>query len=176
MDALHLDNFTYIAALWDMRDNTYHIKLFINGRYVSGQSLSGSFEHNNGFMKVGSAGQGEWYGNGEFVIDELRFFDWMLSDAEVYSDYVYSSHKYRYKPVAKPVSTGLVRIQGKDLYVNGQSFTVKGIGYQPIPYGMTHNRATLNYILTCPEIIARDIYYLLKLTDVRPRGVFPGGG
>jgi hypothetical protein len=162
-DALSLDYFTHVAAMWDRREDTYHLKLFINGRYVSGQTLSGPFNHNNGFMKIGTAGQGEWYGRGECIVDEVRFFDWMLSDAEVYADYVYSANRHRHASTGKPVSTGPVQIYGKELYVNSQPFTVKGIGYQPIPYGMPHNRTTLDYVLTNQEIIARDVNYLKKM-------------
>lgn len=37
----------------------------------------------------------------------------------------------------KPESTGPVKINCSGLYVNNEPFTVKGVGYQPIPIGMT---------------------------------------
>lgn len=54
---------THIVAIWDRREDesnppivTYHIKLFINGRYAGGQALTGPFIHNQGFMDIGVAG------------------------------------------------------------------------------------------------------------------------
>lgn len=162
-DAISQTEYTHIVAIWDKREEIYHMKLFIDGRYVSGQTLAGPFAHTHGYMKIGVAGSGEWYGHGEGVIDELRFFDWALSDGEIYVEYVYSSNRYMYQPTSKPVSTGPVKVIGKTLTVNDEPFTVKGIGYQPIPIGSEPTRSMLDYVFTDPNIIARDVNYLKKM-------------
>ncbi len=79
--------YTYIAAIWDSRDGTNHMKLFINGRYMAGERLLGPLVLDHGSMRVGIAGVGKWHGRGKGSIDELRFFDWALSDCEVYGEY-----------------------------------------------------------------------------------------
>lgn len=91
--------------------------------------------HAQGFMNLGVAGSGQWYGNGKGLIDEVRFFDWALSDGEAYAEYVYSSNRYRCQPTGKPVSTGPIQVIDRRLIVDGNAFTVKGVGYQPVPIG-----------------------------------------
>jgi len=159
-DVIDQNAFTHIVALWDEREGTYYMKLFINGRYVSGNTLPGPFSHTQGYMKVGIT---DYYGRAKGVIDELRFFNWALSDSEVYEEYVYSSNKFRYKPTGKPVSTGPVKVIGKTLTVKNSPFKVKGIGYQPIPVGMSPSISTLDYVFTNQDIIARDVSYLKEM-------------
>jgi len=160
LGALSGSEFKHIAAVWSWRGGTYYTKLFINGGYVSGQSLAGSFVHNQGAMDIGVSGSGEWYGNGEGVMDELRFFNWPISDSEAYMDYVYSSNRFRNRGNGKPVSTGSVKIVNMSLVVNGNPFKVKGVAYQPIPIGSSNDRSTLNSIFTNPAIISRDVALL----------------
>jgi hypothetical protein len=155
--------YNHIVAMWDMRADVYHMKLFINGRYLGGSTLSAPYAHSHGSMDVGVAGVGEWYGNGRGMIDELRFFDWALSDGEVYAEYVYSSNRHRNQPTNKPISTGPVKLTSKSLTVNDKPFTIKGVGYQPVPIGMSPDRATLEGIFTDPEIIQRDVAYLNRM-------------
>jgi hypothetical protein len=149
--------FTHIVAVWDKRGNTYCIKLFIDGICVGWPTLTGPFTHSQRPMKIGATG---FYGNGKGIIDELRFFNWNLSDGEVYAEYVYSSNRHRYQPTGKPVSKGPVKVIGKTLTVNNKPFTVKGIGYQPIPIGSSSDKSTLNSIFTNKSIITRDVTYL----------------
>lgn len=163
LDVLSQTEYTHIVAIWDNRDGANHMKLFINGRYMAGEKLVGPLVQNNGSMRVGIAGVGEWYGHGKGNIDELRFFDWALSDGEVYGEYVYSSNRHRYQVTGKPVSTGPVKLIGKTLTVNDEPFIVKGVGYQPIPIGMSPNKTTLDYAYTNPGIIQRDMHYLRKM-------------
>jgi len=163
LGALSSSEFKHITAVWQWRSGAYYTKLFVNGKYVSGQSLAGPFVHNQGFMDIGVSGAGEWYGNGEAIIDELRFFSWPVSDSEVYMDYVYSSNKYRNQGNGKPVSTGNVKIVDRTLIVNGNPFKVKGVGYQPIPIGSSNDRSTLNSIFTSSGIISRDVALLRNM-------------
>ena len=162
-DVLSQDSYTHVVVIWYERQGTYHIKLFINGTYAGGERLQAPFVHANGFMNVGVSGSGEWYGRGRAVIDELRFFNWALSDPEVYAEYVFSSNRYRYQPTSKPVSTGPVKMVGKTLSVYDKPFLVKAVGYQPVPIGMSPTRDTLDYIFTDQNIIQRDVAYLKKM-------------
>lgn len=36
---------------------------------------------------------------------------------------------------AKPQSTGSVKIEGRELFVEGRKYTIQGVGYQPVPIG-----------------------------------------
>jgi hypothetical protein len=73
---------------------------------------------------------------------------------------VYSSNRYFNQPTPKPVSTGNVRVVGKELYVGGRHFKARGVGYQPVPIGSPISRAILDFIYTDPEILARDMALL----------------
>ena len=161
--------FAHIVTIWDKRGDEYHIKLFINGEWeeLGGSDiLTGLFIHNQGDMEVGKV---ELHGNGEGVVDELRFFDRMLSDSEVYAEYVYSSNRYRKQETTKPASTGNIKIINNALIVDGKPFKIKGVGYQPIPKGKSNDRTTLNRIYTDPNIITRDIPLLagMNINTVR---------
>ncbi|MDD1751388.1 MAG: PASTA domain-containing protein, partial [Methanothrix sp.] len=147
--------FIHIVATWEKREDTYYTKLFINGSFIDWGDVTGAFTHSRRPMKIGTVG---FYGNGEGVIDELSFFDWVLSDAEIYAGYVYSSNRYHYQPTGKPMSTGLVKLDGKTLTVNNNPFTIKGIGYQPTPIGLGVD--SLDEILINKAIIDRDVMYL----------------
>lgn len=163
LDSISEGNDTHIVCTWEQRETSNFIKLFVNGKSspnVYWAELSGDFIHNENPLVIG---RDDCHGNGEGVIDELRFFDWALSDAEVYAEYVYSSNRYINQPTSKPVSTGPVRVVGKTLTVNDKPFTIKGVGYQPTPIGMEPNESTREYMYSDPNIIARDVNYLKKM-------------
>lgn len=157
---LSTTSYTHIAAYWDRRGSTYYIKLFVNGRYADGKMLEGPISHNNGFLDIGNVG---YYGNGIGIIDEVRFFDHPLSDPEVYAEYVHSANRYVNMPTTKPVSTGPVKLIGNTLNVEERSFTVKGVGYQPVPIGYTNSQATLNMIYSDPAVLDRDLPLLRNM-------------
>lgn len=160
-DVLSQNIYTHIVVVWYERLGTYHMKLFINGTYTGGTQLPAPFVHANGFMNIGAC---EWYGRGRGVVDELRFFNWALSDPEVYAEYVYSSNRYRYQPTSKLVSTGPVKVVGKILTVHDKPFLVRGVGYQSVPIGKSAtNKDTLDYIFTNQNIIQRDVTYLKRM-------------
>ena len=173
LNTLSQSEFVHIAISWDKRGNEYHIKLFINGEFIDGNILLGSFALNQGCMELGRVG---YYGYGDGTIDELRFFDWALSDPEVYAEYVHSSSRYVQQKTGKPVSTGKVKLINKALIVNNVPFKVKGVGYQPIPVGFDNNQTTHNTIYTDPAIIQRDLVLLrnMNVNTVRLWGKLQG--
>jgi len=58
------------------------------------------------------------------------------------------------QPEAKPPSTGSVKVVGRKLYVDGEEFEVKSVGYAPIPIGQNPE---WGYDITVhPELWARD--------------------
>jgi parallel beta-helix repeat protein len=61
--------------------------------------------------------------------------------------------------VQKPESTGKVKVVGRNIYVDDKKFTIKGVGYQPIPIG--YNYAYNFY--THPEIYNRDFAILREM-------------
>lgn len=154
-NALSETNFTNIIVTWDKRGEVTHFKLFINGKYTSGSSIS-----NVSLPAYAEVGKTGWYGYGKGIIDELRYFNKQLSDPEVYAEYVYSSEKFKNVPTEKPVSTGNVKVIGKQLEVNGKNFIVKGVGYQPVPIGKSNDATTLNSIYSNSKILSRDMKLL----------------
>ncbi len=155
--------YTHIAASWKESGGLFALKLFVNGRYVAGSTVAGPLALPSTGIDVGRAGTHPWYGFARGVVDELAFFDWALHDSEVYGEYVYSSLRFERSPTAKPISTGSVQIINKTLWVAGAPFTIRGVGYQPVPVGFGISRATLDYIYTDACIIARDVPLLRDL-------------
>jgi hypothetical protein len=143
--------------------------LFVNGRYVTYGYLPGTFDHAAVPMQIGLTG---YWGNAEGIMDELQFFDWPLLDSEVYAEYVYSANRHRNQPTGKPVSTGPVQLIGKSLYVNGEPFKVKGVGYQATPIGV----CPWDYsVYTDTDILTRDIPLLeaMNVNTIRTWGQPP---
>ncbi|MBN2445169.1 MAG: hypothetical protein JXO22_00460, partial [Phycisphaerae bacterium] len=161
--------FTHIVTTWRIDDTGAHMWLFVNGGYVTYGRLDGAFDHSGATLQLGTTG---WWGNGEGVVDELRVFDWPLSDSEVYAEYVYSSNRHRRQPTGKPVSTGPVQVIGKGLYVDGKPFEVKGVGYQPTPIGFYPWEYS---VYTDAAILSRDIPLLkaMNVNTVRTWGEIP---
>jgi len=149
--ALSQTEWTHIVAAWRSQGDGCDMWLFVNGRFVTYGYLPGLFDHTADTMQIGVTG---YYGNAEGMMDELRLFDWKLLDSEVYAEYVYSSNRYRNEATGKPVSTGAVRVIGKSVFVNGEPFTVEGVGYAPTPIGFWPWEYS---IYTDPDILARDI-------------------
>jgi hypothetical protein len=153
-------DWTHIFAIWHNRGGGHDLLLFINGFYVTAGYLAGLFNHNATWLQIGVTG---YYGFAEGVMDEVRFFDWDVSDDEAYAEYVYSSLRYDRQPATKPASTGPVQIVGRDLFVAGRPFRVKGVGYQPTPIGYPIERWVLDFIYTDPQIITRDMGLLRSM-------------
>jgi len=167
LGALSSEEFTHILATWDKRDDTYVIKLFVNGQYNDpnqSKTLYNAVDLDIVESKLEIIFNSPWIGSGMGTVDEVSYYDWALVDPEVYPEYVYANAKYQKQESSKPVSTGPVRINsaGK-LQVNGEDFLVKGVGYQPLAIGMENNEYTLQEVLTDPCIIARDIAYLADM-------------
>lgn len=152
--ALSQSDWTHVAALWSEGGGRVRLWLFVNGKYAGGTELAGDFDPVSQQLRVGSAG---YYGNGAVRIDELRFFDWPLLDDEAHAEYVYSSNRFVAQPTAKPISTGPVQVSGKQLLVNGTPYTVRGVGYQPIPVGINISGAAIASTYTDAAILARDM-------------------
>ena len=165
-DVLMQDEWTHIVAAWRCDGSACDLWLFVNGRFVTHGHLPGSFNQAAAALQIGYTG---YYEYAEGIMDELRFFDWDLLDGEVYAEYVYSSNRHRYQPTSKPVSTGPVQVVGKSLRVNGEPFTVKGVGYAPTPIGFWPWEYST---YTDPDIIARDIALLeaMNVNTVRTWG------
>ena len=141
----------HIIVTWQSLADGTHLGLFINGRFAGYDYLSGAFDHTISWLMLGYTG---FYGYAEGIIDELRVFDWALFPDEAYAEYVVSSNRHRNQPTAKPTSTGPVQVIGKTLLVNGQPFTVKGVGYAPTPIGSWPDS---NAFYTNAAILARDL-------------------
>lgn len=163
LDSISSSNYTHIVCTWEQRENSNFIKLFINGISspdVNWAEIPGDFVRDRNPLEIG---RDDFHGYGQGIIDEPRFFNWPLSDAEVYAEYICSSNRYIKRPTGKPVSTGPVKVEGKTLTVDGEPFIIKGVGYQPTPVGMEPSESTLQYIYSDPNIIDRDVNYLKKM-------------
>ena len=148
---------THVVAVWNQRLDGCDIWLFVNGFFVSYNFLSGTLLHNANWLQTGYTG---YYGYGACLLDELRVFDWIMSDDEVYAEFVFSSNRFNKQATAKPVSTGPVQLVGKELFVDGRRFEVKSVGYQPVPIGQPISREIVVSIYTDPVILARDMAML----------------
>lgn len=177
-EVLSGNEFVQIVCTWEDRGNTWYMKVFVNGRFVSYDYNWEPFDLNSQFLRLGLAGMGDWYGHCEGVIDEVRFYDWPLSDGEVYLEYVYTSGRYEKQTMCKPESSGPVKLKDGVLTVDCEPFVIKGVGYQPVPVGMGIGPSTLEYIYCHPDIIARDVNYLKKMNanTVRLWGTLPSCG
>jgi hypothetical protein len=149
-DVLPLGVWTHIAVAWRERTGACDMWVYINGSYRDYAALTGTWSHAATTLQVGTTG---YYGHGRGATDELRWFDWSLLDSEVYAEYVYSSNRFLRQVSSKPVSTGPVQVIGNCLYVNGEPFKVKGVGYAPTPIGA----GTEYSIYTNAAILARDV-------------------
>jgi len=139
----------HVVASWREHDGACDLWLSINGAYRGWAQLNGTLSHDTATLQVGTTG---YYGHGQGATDELRWFDWDLFDSEVAAEYVYSANRFARQTSSKPVSTGPVQLVNNRLYVNGQPFEVKGVGYAPTPIGYW------NYsVYTDPAILARDV-------------------
>ena len=148
------EEFTHIAIKWFEDEDGFHVALFINGEYAPRAcDRPVSFVADKDYMDVGYT---SWYGYCNGAIDEIRFFTYALSDDEVRGEYLCS-------PYRKPVSTGVVKVVGKELFVNGELFSVKGVGYQPVPIGFPNNEQTRAYVFTDPDIRARDVAAIRRM-------------
>ena len=58
--ALSQTQFRHVVAIWDQPDDTVRMKLFLDGLYVAGETLSGTVVHDQGFTNLGVAGSGQW--------------------------------------------------------------------------------------------------------------------
>lgn len=123
----------HVVCMWDLRDDDRHdMWLFIDGIWADSDNLPGAYTQTAGQLEIGCT---TYHVCLVGMMDELRFFDWALSNGEVYAEYVYSANRYVYQPTGKPVSTGSVQVIEKSLYVDGEPFQVRGVGYQPTPIG-----------------------------------------
>ena len=172
------DEFVHIVASWHLRgESFYYLKLFINGEYVDYAECCEPMSHDQARLDVGTAGVAPWYGNAEGCLDELRFFDWDVLDAEVYAEYVWSSNKHRRQVSAKPASVGPVQLIDEQLIVNGEPFLIRGVGYQPLPIGYCNTTQNVEYIYTDTEILDQDVTLLraLNANTVRIWADLPDG-
>jgi hypothetical protein len=132
-DMVSAAQYIHIVATWETRSDGIYVKLFVDGEYRGYQSLSGAYAPSSATLDVGRAGAEPWYGSARGCIDEVTFANWPLEDSEVYAETVYSAGRYLRQGSGRPTSTGPVQLSGGSLVVDGKPFTVKGVGYQPVP-------------------------------------------
>lgn len=157
--ALSQTNWAHVTVLWSDDGSAVTLWLFVGGKYVATANLPGAFNLGSQ-LRIGSVG---FYGLGAVQLDELRFFDWALLDDEVYAEYVYSSNRFVVQPTAKPISTGAVQVIGKQLFVDGNPYRAKGVGYQPIPIGAGISSQAINAVYSDSAVLARDTALLRSM-------------
>jgi len=123
----------FVVSVWERSSTTTYFKICLDGQCKS--SYDGvtvdSYPNPTGNFYVGWCG---WYGYSQSLIDELKIFDYAKSNEEIKNDFGgNTTHCKLYKPLSK----GAVKINCSGLYVNNKTFQIKGVGYQPIPIGMT---------------------------------------
>jgi hypothetical protein len=155
--ALSQTGWTHVIAIWNQRAEGCDIWLFVNGFFHNYNFLPGTLLHDANWMQLGYTG---YYNYGACLLDEIRVFDWIVSDDEAYAEFVYSSNRFNRQPTTKPASTGPVQLRGKELYVDGRRYEVKSVGYQAVPIGQPISREIVVSIYTDPVILARDMAIL----------------
>ncbi|HRX83889.1 MAG TPA: hypothetical protein P5572_02595 [Phycisphaerae bacterium] len=153
-DALSSVQWRHVVATWRDAAGGTDLWLFLDGQYVGYAFLEGASNRTALTLRLGATG---YYGGGEVLVDELRFFDWNLHDGEVYAEYVVSANRHRPQPSSQPVSTGPVRIVDGRLDVEGRPFTVRGACYSPLPIGVGPTSAAAQQMYGDPAVIARDL-------------------
>ncbi len=134
----------FVSAVWTTdEDNCTWFKVFLDGTgktEYDGHQCN-SYPNMEEDFCLGWCG---WYGHSESVMDEVKIYNYVKSDEEIMEDYlsINNTQEEGNKTIKecimyKPQSTGNVQINCSGLYVNNEKFTVKGVGYQPIPIGMT---------------------------------------
>ena len=130
-DALADGEWTHVVVSWRESNGKADMWLFINGRFITHGHVGDTLDLSSP-LQLGYVG---YYEYGQCALDEVRLFEWDLLDSEAYAEYVYSSLRYRRQPTVKPVSTGAVQVIDRALYVDGEPYMVKGVGYAPTPIG-----------------------------------------
>ncbi|MBD3164115.1 hypothetical protein GF323_02870 [Candidatus Woesearchaeota archaeon] len=143
------DDWHFVTAVWERRNITTYFKVCLDGVCKPDYDgiNSNSFPNENGNFYIGWCG---WYGYSQSLMDEVKIYDYVKSDDEIRDAY----NEHRVKDVQnctmyKPESKGNVKVNCSGLYVDGEPFLIKGVGYQPIPIGMTatsvaHKQAMYN--------------------------------
>jgi hypothetical protein len=128
----------HIAVVWGRVGTVTYFKICLDGNCKAQYDGSTSDFNPNlaGNFCVGWTG---YYGYSISIIDELKIFDYTKTNSEINEDYLeYKQNNTKKECVMyKPQSKGPVKVNCSGLYVNNEPFLVKGLGYQPIPIGMT---------------------------------------
>ncbi|KYK27273.1 hypothetical protein AYK26_04010 [Euryarchaeota archaeon SM23-78] len=158
------DEWHFIAAVWERRNITTYFKLCLDGECKSdydGNIINSYPDLSQDFC----VGWNRWYGYSESLFDELKIFEYAKSNQEIHEDYLsYVNQTQKECIMYKPESTGPVKINCSGLFVNNQSFKAKGVGYQPIPIGLTADvPGGTDIIYDSPEIYNRDFPLLREM-------------
>lgn len=148
------DAWSHVVATWRDDAGGTGLWLFVNGRFAGYAWLDGVSARTAPTLRIGACG---YYGRGQVLLDELRFFDWNLHDGEVYSEYLISANRHHPQVSPKPVSTGPVRIVDGRLEVEGRPFTVHGVAYSPLPIGVAPEADAPRLMYSDRGILQRDL-------------------
>ena len=155
--AIDQNDWRHVVAVWQARDGGLDLFLFLDGRFVNYALVEAPVTPSAGQMQVGVSAI---YGLANVRVDELRYYSRRITDDEMYAEYVVSANRHLPVPTAKPLGTGPVQVSGKTLLVDGELFTIKGVGYQPTPIGEPISRSIVEYIYSNAQILARDMAML----------------
>ena len=147
----------HVVVAWKTVSNGVSMTVFVNGLFTDFVFLQDDLNISALQLQMGFTG---FYGLGECILDEVRFFDRALLDGEVYAEYAYSENRFAKQPTVSPASTGPVQIVNGELLVEGHPFAVKGAAYSPTPVGFDVGQFP---ILSDPGVINRDAPILRAL-------------
>jgi parallel beta-helix repeat protein len=132
----------FVSAVWETDNmNRTYFKVFLDGE---GKSSYDGYKINSfpNMSKEFCLGWCGWYGYSESIMDEVKIYNYAKSNQEIIDDYLSypdpNANNTRKLCIRDKLdSTGPVVVNCSGLYVNNKPFTIKGVGYQPIPIGMT---------------------------------------
>ena len=159
----------FIAAPWERTGSTTYFAVCVDGSCKAAYDgiTNHSYPETDGDddFWIGWCG---WYGYSQSMIDEFKVFDYAKSNQEIYEDYLAEVplEDRTPKPCVreKAMSTGPVVVTCDGLTVHGEPFTVKGVGYQPIPIGFTaESLADKQQMYDDERIFDRDFVLLRRM-------------
>jgi hypothetical protein len=127
----------FISCPFERVGTTTYFKICVDGKCKA--SYDGIVNNTNP-SETGNfyVGWNYWYGYSNSHFDEFKIYDHAKSNEEILDDYQnYVKNIPKECKRDKPDSTGRVKINCAGLFINDKPFTVKGVGYQPIPIGKT---------------------------------------
>lgn len=129
----------FVSLTWETYSGEKHFQICVDGKCRNNLVAVGNFSIYSG--QTLCVGETRYYGTAKAYIDELKVYSVPHYDQYLIKQYdkIGEQEKVRKDAkncsMSKPQSLGQVKINCSGLFVNNTKFTIKGVGYQPMPIG-----------------------------------------